>query len=483
MALLPGAVLTAVAVGFPISLDATAAGFRVPPAVPRAVCGPGSIPERSIQGRVTAADYGTGLRCNLELVGHTGPAMGGFRTHRYVDPRGHECAYYDRFPGMASNPAPVLGGQVSGTFVVDMTDPAQPRVTDGLNTAANRSPHESLSLHTGRGLLAANMGSAATAPGFVDLYDLTEDCRHPVLLSSLPLGVAGHEGGFSPDGMTYWISAAAGFYTGTRGHLAAVDVSDPRLPRVLLATSGENAHGFNFSPDGNTLYYGDPGPTRGLGILDVHEVQARAPNPKVRRISHLTWDTVSVPQTALPVTIGGHPYLIEVDEFASGSLPGNPTGNALWHFLTGAGGSAPSELVGAARIIDVADPGAPKVTSDIRLEVNSPEARAGEQAQDPGAESIFGYAAHYCAVPKADDPGIVACSFLLSGLRVFDIRDPAHPVEVAYYNPPGTATAPYRTMSAPAFAPERREIWYTDGNYGFFALKVINGAWPVSDLQ
>jgi hypothetical protein len=174
---------------------------------------------------------------------------------------------------------------------------------------------------------------------------------------------------------------------------------------------------------------------------------------------------------------------VEVDEFASGSVPENPTGNALWHFLIGAGGSEPSEVVGAARIIDVADPGAPKVIADIRLEVNSPEARAGEQAQDPGAQSIFGYAAHYCAVPRADDPGIVACSFMLSGLRVFDIRRPTHPVEVAYYNPSGTATAPYRTLSAPAFAPERREIWYTDGNYGFFALAVTNGAWPVSDLR
>jgi hypothetical protein len=62
-------------------------------------------------------------------------------------------------------------------------------------------------------------------------------------------------------------------------------------------------------------------------------------------------------------------------------------------------------------------------------------------------------------------------------LRVFDIRRPAHPVEVAYYNPPGAATAPYRTVSAPAFAPERGEIWYTDGNYGFFALEVTNDAW------
>jgi hypothetical protein len=66
----------------------------------------------------------------------------------------------------------------------------------------------------------------------------------------------------------------------------------------------------------------------------------------------------------------------------------------------------------------------------------------------------------------------VACSFIASGLRVFDIRDPRHPREIAYFNPPGTPSAPYRALSAPTFAPERNEIWYTDGNYGFFALRL-----------
>jgi len=31
---------------------------------------------------------------------------------------------------------------------------------------------------------------------------------------------------------------------------------------------------------------------------------------------------------------------------------------------------------------------------------------------------------------------------------------------------------PRRALSAPAFAPERNEIWYTDGNCGFFALQL-----------
>src|SRR6185503_17942157 len=104
--------------------------------------------------------------------------------------------------------------------------------------------------------------------------------------------------------------------------------------------------------------------------------------------------------------------------------------------------------------------------SDIRLEVNQPGNRA-QLTGDPGATNpILGYAGHYCAVPQRTDPGIVACSFILSGLRVFDIRDPFHPKEIAYFNPPGdfgsSAEKTSFAMSAPAFAPERGEIWYAD---------------------
>ena len=33
-------------------------------------------------------------------------------------------------------------------------------------------------------------------------------------------------------------------------------------------------------------------------------------------------------------------------------------------------------------------------------------------------------------------------------------------------------------MSQPAFVPERREIWYTDGESGFYALRVDKSVWP-----
>src|SRR5687767_10506260 len=139
--------------------------------------------------------------------------------------------------------------------------------------------------------------------------------------------------------------------------------------------------------------------------------------------------------------------------------------------------------VGAARIIDISDERAPAVISNIRLEVNQPK-HHDQVGDDPGASSpVHGYAAHYCGVPRKRNPGIVACAFIASGLRVFDIRDPYHPKEVAYFVAPPApspvvAERSNFAMSKPAFDPARRTVWYTDGNSGLYAVRLTNGAWP-----
>jgi hypothetical protein len=325
------------------------------------------------------------------------------------------------------------------------------------------SPHESLSLNLKRGLLAADMGNALTLPGWVDIYDVSKDCLHPELKSSTPLGILGHEGTFSPDGNTFWVSS-------TGGHtITALDITNPAVPVPIWLGTNWVAHGMNVSDDGNRLYVADIAnfdPTAGLTILDVSEIQKRVTNPKVSVVSHLSWPEVSVPQTAIPVTINGHPYLVEVDEFARQVS------------------SDPKQPVGAARIIDIADDTKPKVVSNIRLQVNQPADRAGEQNSDPGASSgLQGYAGHYCSVPSRVEPGVVACSFIVSGMRLFDIRDPLRPKELAYANFPagsgaGGGTPSSYVMCAPAFDPGRGQIWFSDGNSGFYAVRVTNAVWP-----
>jgi hypothetical protein len=465
-----GAVAVVAGLAYPIAARAISAAPLVP--VPRAQCGPGSDPETGMQGRVSPTEVANGraargYRCNTVVVGHYGDtsvtgAAGGYRVYRYVDPAGHRCAFYDSvllFPlnATTANPNPL------GVFVLDMSNPAHPVRTATLQTPAMLSPHESLSLNAKRGLLAADLGNPVTAPGIVDVYDVAHDCRHPVLKSSLLAAPLGHEGTFSPDGKTFWVASPA-------GDLTAVDVTNPSLPVPLWTSTSMHPHGLNVSDDGNTLYYADLGSSPGLAVLDVSQIQRRVANPQVGVISHLGWDTISIPQVPLPVTINGHPYLVEIDEFAS---TGGSSGIS----------ASPAAKVGAARIIDIADIHHPRVISNIRLEVNMAANRAG-LANDPGSSSALqGYAGHYCAVPQRRDPGVVACSFIQSGLRVFDIRDPFHPKEIAYYNAPvrpsstGDPGSDF-AMSAPAFDPAHGQIWYSDGNHGFYAVHLTNGVWP-----
>jgi hypothetical protein len=442
---------------------AVAAQAPEPPLLPtpRADCGPGSRPETGTQGRVSPEDHESGRAargstCNTRLVGsYAKPnalgTVGGFKVERYVDAAGHDCAYYDTTLMYPTN----LLDSEGGVNVLDMSDPAKPVLTERLLTPAMDTPHESLVLSRQRGLLAAVAGNLTTNVGQIDVYDVSQDCRHPVLKSSTPVGFLGHESGMAPDGRTFYSASPAG------ETLVAVDLSNPSLP-LPIWFGNYDSHGLSISNDGNRAYVA--GVNSGLIILDTTQVQSRVLNPAVGEVARLQWGSMSIPQNAIPVTIDGHAYLVEIDEFGSGSE------------------------VGAGRIIDIGDETRPQVISNLRLEVHQPE-NFEAQANDNGTDNpVQGYAGHYCNVPRRTDPGIVACSMILSGLRVFDIRDPHNPREIAYFNAPvtpriippaGIVPAPSNwAMSSPSFVPERGEIWYSDGLSGFYAVRVTNGVWP-----
>ncbi|MDQ1704190.1 MAG: hypothetical protein QOF18_556 [Frankiaceae bacterium] len=418
-------------------------------------CDKGSLPEKT-QGRAPAADFTSGraakgYTCNARQISHFG-TTGGYRVERYVDKAGHECAFYDStllFPTSAGD----AGAETTGTYVMDMSNPAHPVHTDTLRTPAFQTPHESVRLNVKRGLLVADMGYPTANPGFVDVFDVSKDCRHPVLDSSSPMGVLGHEGGFSPDGNTFWV---ASLYAHT---LAAVDLTNPQAPVLLWASRDYSPHGVSISNDGNRLYMAEAAFSSGfsgLTVLDVSQVQKRVLNPTVTLVSRLTWPQVSTPQNATPFTRNGHKYLLETDEFGSGAN------------------------IGAARLIDIQNEKKPFVVSNLRLAVNDAKAQGPSLEGDPGNDQPFqGYQGHYCSLPSRVDPNIVACSFIMSGLRVFDIRDPKAPKEVAYFNKPllkGGNTVPTKAgafaMSAPAYDEKTHDIWYSDGNTGFYVVRL-----------
>src|SRR3954454_9623528 len=250
-------------------------------ATPRAQCGPGSKPEPGIQGRVPAGTAtGEGLHCNVSLIAHQGTS-GGFKTYRYIDPAGHECAFYDTallFPVNALK----LDTSSAGVAVLDMSNPAKPVQTATLTEIPMLSPHESLNLNPRRGLLAAVNGNPSTYPGFVSIYDVRSDCRHPKLDAFGAYARLGHESGFSADGKTFYATSTA-FKA-----ITAIDVTDPKAPTAVWHGNVQS-HGMSLSPDGKRAYIADPGNpsdgTRGgLLILDTSQIQARKPNPQTREV-------------------------------------------------------------------------------------------------------------------------------------------------------------------------------------------------------
>jgi hypothetical protein len=445
------------------------APLQDPPAPPldpvsAAVCGTGSHPLVGEQGRVPASALFSaagreGYTCNVSLVSHYG-SSGGYKVWRYVDQEGHVCAFYDTALLYPLNLISLSGPASTGVVVLNMANPADPVQTDTLTSLPMLSPHESLILNYKRGLLAADLGNPATYPGLMSIYNVKQDCLHPTLDSTYLAARFGHESGFSPNGDTFWITGAA-------EGLAAVDVSNPMHPHTIWQ-GNEFVHGVSISNNGDTAYAADP--INGeLTTLNISQIQNRVPNPKVTEISRLTWNSVSIPQNSDPIQINGHPYLLEFDEFG-------------FRFNAGVGD------VGAVRIIDISDPAHPRVVSNIRLAINQPAARdAAVLDPQPLDLPLLGYSAHYCAVPKEVDPGIVACSFTNSGLRIFNIQNPLHPREVAYYIAPEKRTLANGlsgsnfAVSEPAFDPSTREVWYTDASSGFYVLQLGKSVWPKPD--
>jgi len=469
-----GGLLGLAAPSFVAPLPASAATAA---SVPKATCGAGSRPEPGLQGQVPLADRLSGdsqhgYRCNLELVGQYQGQGASWQMAWY----GH-CAYYDQARtvpgGTAGNEYPYqvdrnTPGRADinspGTVVVDVANPAHPVGAEYLTSHAMIDAWESLKVNQRRGLLAAVEDGG---PGF-DVYDVTQDCAHPKLDASVDLTIAGtkgHAGNFTDDGMTYYGTDLP------NGFMYPIDISNPRKPVELahwsVPGSGGGIHDMSISPDGNFGYIAYVA-GNGLMVLDTSQVQARKPNPKISAVGHLFWSDGSEAQQTMPLFYGGKPYLLFTDE----------------------GGR------GAARILEIGKVDDIKVASRLWLEIDDPANNAtatADEATDPFATSGgFGYQGHYCNVDRVVDPQVAACSYFQSGLRVFDIRNPYAPREIAYYNPPakpgyepgsnysrtGLGAFADWTTAEPRILTDRGQIWFTSQQNGFQVVKFTNGVFP-----
>ncbi|HEY2817710.1 MAG TPA: hypothetical protein VGK44_11330 [Casimicrobiaceae bacterium] len=493
-----------------------------PLTVPKATCGPNDHPETDLQGQVSAALRASGFKgfnCNLELISQSKGDGANWQTTEYRDPlgnadsqgkgnghkRGTVCAYH----GSAS-PSLSLPGRNKATLgvpVIDISEPSSPVRMGYLQTTSMLDPWESLKVNEKRQLLAADNGQNGGGGPEIDIYDISNDCRFPQLLASVQVGtgtdggaigkVIGHEGSWAPDGLTY--------YGGDIGQALyyAVDTVDPTHPKLITlwkpGIAGATVHGLSMSDDGNRAYVvsllgaGPVTPDKaanGLLIYDTSEIQARKPNPQVKLVGKFLFNDGGGAQHTIPIKIEGKPYVVFVDE----------TGPAGFVNATDLHKAADAGLpvFPMARIIDISDETNPKQVSRLMLETHDP-ANFNKVIPDLTGLGIFMYGSHYCSVDNKQKATTLACGYFNSGIRVFDIRDPARPKEIAYFNPPGTTTAsvgsnhpgtgqwraggPDWCSAQVHLNADDGTLWTTCQDNGFVMLKFTNGVWPFAQSK
>jgi hypothetical protein len=424
-------------------------------------CGRLDLPETGVPGDVPLADQlsgraDQGYNCGLTLIGYN--ALGNRGNNANMAWAG-QCAYVSG-PGIA---------------VIDVADPTAPQLVTTLHGPGSSATVETLHavvapdralLVAGRYGLYGQTGVGAPSP--VDVWDVSE-CTKPVLLSTFELPWNVHNLTLTSDARTMWSTLP----------LQAADLTDPRHPKVLpnledqLRASGVNkimySHEAWPSPDGTRLYVGGQmGGDEELLVIDVEGWPER-PAKVLGRLS-------GPGHSIRPATIGGKPYLINSDESilpptAKGCLPDllTPVGGASRPFLT-----------------DISDESAPVVRGEFRLPINEP-AHCASQILSMSSASV-----HYQDVDDPDDTTFAMFSMWNAGLRVVDVRDPARPREVAYFNPGrfqvdnptsnGSPIGALQPLLSPTgldqawahirYVPETGHIWLTTQSGGFWVLEL-----------
>ncbi|MET0285209.1 MAG: hypothetical protein ABW352_12095 [Polyangiales bacterium] len=393
---------------------------------PRASCREGDRKDDALSG--LNGDF----RCNLDVIGQV-PAPH-FLSLAWHD----DCAY--------------VNGP-DGTTVIRVAEDGTPTVTTTLTTLGFRSNWESMKASPVSGLLVGYESNGST----LAVYDVARDCAQPTLVSSIqlgPLGSLGHAGSFSPDGTLYYASS---FFTGS---VYAVDLAVPERPVVVSETFERGSHDLFIGQNGTRGYFAYSRIEAYLeggivAIMDLSDIQARKPGATGTLIHEFVWKDGAATQYPIAVRYGGRDHLIITDELGSGNC--NDPEKPQW---------------GYAHVFDIANERAPSLVSIVKTEAQHP-GHCEQAGQANGGTGGFGLGTHYCNVDRLEQPRVLACGNWDAGLRVYDIRDPRRPRELAYFDTP--------TANMPGLARiqiERKQLWIAVTPGTFYVLNIA----PDSEL-
>jgi hypothetical protein len=446
-----------------------------------ALCGPGDVKEPGIQGEVPAGQT-AGYNCGVRLVGQL-PVGGNVQGVG-------KCAYV-RSRGQGGAP------DESQISVIDVSDPTKPVVVGAPLPAHNGSETLRVVVTKERAVMVS--GSS--------VFDVS-DCLHPRLLgeikwpdTTLP-GVArknlphdirlNHAGTKVYASFGLWEVDLANLndpnswkITDHRCELAAQvpgpwqdlhretlkagrsvcdDAAKP-APRGANYSMGGSplqasllwpqlSHSPDLNADDTRMYVGDQaGGTSALW----------APQPKVRIIDITQRPMKIIGEVDGPghgldwFRSGGHDYVVHSNEGGTKGIASQPeAGDTCKPF------PRPSALGWGfeAYISDVTVPAKARNVSMLKLAINEPEFCNVRTAS--GRDPWIAY--HLIDNPL--NPRFAMVNFGDAGLRIFDIRQPSHPTEVAYFN----HGAP--THAGVGYYDAQRGLIYAASNSSFWVLEV-----------
>ena len=455
-------------------------------------CGKRDRVEPGLQGDVpraaqeSNAAYG-GYNCGLALVGHATLGKGrraptGNANMAWVD----DCAYV---AGSGAVFGPAGDNPTGGVAVVDVSDPAHPRHVRTLRTPGALNTMETLHAVETRDravLVVGEYGNAmATEPKPMDVYDVS-DCSHPRKLQTFRFPENIHNLTISGNGRYVFATqpiqvvdldplfdddpATKAIYLGNlEAEIPApffatgpVADADDALPAELRDQSRSKylSHEVWPSRDGSRIHVGGQLPTfETFSIVEIGRWLRRDADGRPAGPPEVLSQRSGRGHSVRTARIDGRKYALHSEESV----------------FMGAYGCMPEELnpfAGPAEpwLTDITDPRDPRRVSQFGLEINQPENCAAQW--DSGVNNSV----HYHDVDDPQDTTFVMASMWNSGLRIFDVRDPARPVEVGYFNPadldPGADVALDQAWGHVRYVPETGHIWFATESGGFWVVEL-----------
>ncbi|MHB8463719.1 MAG: LVIVD repeat-containing protein [Acidimicrobiales bacterium] len=469
------------------------------------LCGANDLPETGLQGDVPKADQASGrakkgYNCGLALVGHALLNFGGRQNANANMAWAGHCAYVSGGGAPIvpqTKPKPPPG---AGVAVVDVSDSAHPKHVANLRDPGDLTASETLNAITtpsGRSILVIGQygNDAVSVPKPMDIYDVSNpDCTKSKHLMTYYWPANIHNLTISPDGRYVFATiplqavdisglwakhpAAGVKYLGNindamTGTPVAPGPTNDIVPEAARSQThpSNSSHEAWVSADDKILYAGaQTAETETFTIMDISQWLKRDSSGKPAGPPKVISQQAGRGHSIRTATINGVPYVLHSEESVFGTAYGcipqeqNPFAGPAQPWLT-----------------NIQDPANPVLVSQMGLQIN--------EAQNCPAQlnSKVNDSVHYHDVDDPTDTTFVMASMWNAGIRLFDVRDPTKPTEVAYFNPadvdPTSSVKIDHAWGHIRYIAAKNEIWFATADGGFWVVRMEGKVRAYLDLD